>query len=481
MDEKSVTRRDMLRRVGASLGASAGAFALASPLNALAPKTQHLDASPTAQTPKTETETAKKYPHPPGVFINRPLTQISKDAEALLDDMEGRGVAYFFEQSHATTGLVRDHARSVGITTNRQGSIAATGFGLSALCIAAERRYLPPILCEERVERTLAFLLEECPHVHGFLYHWVDIGSGQRMFNSEVSSIDTALLLCGVLHCKQYFAGNARIVALANTFYGRIDWQWMLNGGTTLSMGWTPEDGFIHYRWDTYAELMNMYLLAIASPTHPIPAATWNAIDRPIIEFGGIEYISGVEPLFVHQYAHAWCDYRGLRDLHANYFLNSIAATRAHQLFCLTLGREFPWMNQNLWGITACQSRRGYSVWGGPPEFGNVDGTIAPCAAAGSLPFMPAECAHVLMSIRQHYGERAWTRYGFIDSFQPEANWFAPDLLGIDLGVSILMAENLRSGHVWKYFMRNPEIPQAMQAVGFHLDADPAGNLCAES
>ncbi|HUZ04751.1 MAG TPA: glucoamylase family protein [Acidobacteriaceae bacterium] len=450
------------------MSASAGALALGSSVSALAQQ----QGQPATTQPKTETETAKKYPHPLGSFINRPLTQISKVADTLLDDMEGRGVAYFLEQAHPQTGLVRDHAPAVGITTSRQGSIAATGFGLSALCIAANRRYLAPIVCEQRVEKTLAFLLEICPHIHGFLYHWVDIESGQRLFNSEVSSIDTSLLLCGVLHCKQYFSDNPRIVALANTFYNRIDWPWMLNGENTLSMGWTPEAGFIHYRWDTYAELLTMYLMAIGSSMHPIPAATWDAVQRPIIEYGGIEYISGIAPLFIHQYAHAWCDYRNVRDKHANYFVNSIAATRVHQLFCLTLGRNFPWINQNLWGITACNSRTGYRVWGGPPEFGDIDGTIASCAAAGSLPFLPPDCAHVLLSIRQHYGEKAWTRYGFVDAFQPKADWFAKNLLGIDLGISILMAENLRSGFVWEYFMRNPEIEQAMQQVGFHPDPD---------
>ena len=209
----NVTRREMLRTVSAS----AGALALGSPLEAFAQKQVHPAEPPAAKLPKTETETAKKYPHPPGIFINRPLTQISKVADTLLDDMEGRGVAYFYEQSHPETGLVRDHAPVVGVTASRQGSIAATGFGLSALCIAAERHYLAPAVCEERVEKTLAFLLEECPHVYGFLYHWVDIESGQRMFGSELSSIDTSLLLCGVLHCKQYFSGNPRIVALANS------------------------------------------------------------------------------------------------------------------------------------------------------------------------------------------------------------------------------------------------------------------------
>ena len=193
--------------------------------------------------PKTESEAAEQYAHPPGVFINRPLTQVSRMADALLDDMSGRNCDFFFNEASPRSGLVRDRAPVVGRSLSRVASIAATGFGLSALCIAAKYNYLRPLDCEQRVEKTLAFLLEECPHEHGFLYHFIDIDSGQRLFGSELSSIDTALLLCGVLHCRQYFTGNTRIEALATTFYRRIDWQWMMNGGTTLSMVSTDETG----------------------------------------------------------------------------------------------------------------------------------------------------------------------------------------------------------------------------------------------
>ncbi len=424
------------------------------------------------QEPKTESEAAQEYKHPPGVFINKPLTQVSKEADELLDDLEGRGCDFFYNEASPKTGLVRDRAPAAGGSLSRVASIAATGFGLSALCIAAKRNYLRPSDCEQRVEKTLAFLLEDCPHEHGFLYHFIDIESGQRMFGSELSSIDTALLLCGVLHCRQYFAGNARIEALATTFYRRVDWEWMLNGGQTLSMGWLPDQGFLKHRWDIYAELMTMYLMAIGSPTHPIPAETWNALQRPLVQYGGIDYISGVAPIFIHQYAHAWCDYRDQRDLHTNYFTNSIAATRAHQLWCLVLGQKFNWIDQNLWGITASDSREGYRVWGGPPSMGPLDGTVVPCATAGSLPFLPAECSHVLLHIRQTYGSKVWTRYGFVDAFQPKSNWYAEDILGIDQGISVLMAENLRTGFVWEYFMKNREIGHAMREVNFHPDPD---------
>ncbi len=473
MADSLLTRRQLLRTAGAS-----GALALGSPALALA-GLQNQNTPPATkpgQQPQPESSAAGKYVHPPGSFINRPLTQVSKTADALLDEMEERGCQFFYAEASPKTGLVRDRAHASGPmpgrTASRVASIAATGFGLSALCIAAKRGYLRSSDCEARVEKTLAFLLEDCPHEHGFLYHFIDIESGQRMFASELSSIDTALLLCGVLLCRQYFAGNQRIAALATTFYRRVDWQWMLNDGPTLSMGWLPDQGFLKHRWDIYAELMTMYLLAIGSPTHPIPVSTWNALQRPLVQFGGIEYISGLAPLFIHQYAHAWCDYRDQRDLHANYFTNSIAATRTHQLWCINLGQKFNWIDQDMWGISASDARDGYRVWGGPPTMGGPDGTLVPCAAAGSLPFLPAECSHVLLSMREKMGPRVWTRYGFVDAFHPKANWFAEDILGIDQGISVMMAENLRTGFVWQYFMQNRELAHAMSEVQFHPDPD---------
>ena len=450
-------------------------LALGSPAASIAAGFQNQTKAPPVkpgQEPKTEAQASQNYPRTPGAFINRPLTQVSKAADALLDDMEGRACDFFYNEASPKTGLVRDRAPAAGRSLSRVASIAATGFGLSALCIAAKRSYLPANLCEQRVEKTLAFLLEECPHEHGFLYHFIDIESGQRMFGSELSSIDTALLLCGVLLCRQYFAGNTRIEALATTFYRRVDWQWMLDEGATLSMGWLPDQGFLKHRWDIYSELMTMYLMAIGSPTHPIPPETWNALQRPVVNYGGIQYISGVAPLFIHQYAHAWCDYRDLRDLHTNYFTNSIAATRVHQLWCTVLGQKFNWIDQDMWGISASDARDGYRVWGGPPTMGNPDGTLVPCAAAGSLPFLPAECSHVLLSMREKMGDKVWTRYGFVDAFNPKTNWFAEDILGIDQGISIIMAENLRTGFCWQYFMKNREIIHAMSQVQFHPDPD---------
>jgi hypothetical protein len=467
-----ITRRELLRRAGAT-----GALALGGPALALGQNQNQAPKVKPGQEPKSESQAAAKYTHPPGVFINHPFTQVTTAAETLLDDLEGRASDFFYNESSPRTGMVRDRAPAAGLSLSRVSSIAATGFGLTALCIAHNRHYLLPFDCERRVEQTLAFLLEDCPHEHGFLYHFIDMESGQRMFGSELSSIDTCWLLCGILTCRQYFAGNPRIEGLATTFYRRIDWEWMLNSGNTLSMGWLPDQGFLSHRWDIYSELLVLYLLAIGSPTHPIPATTWNDLQRPVVQFGGLDYISGVAPIFIHQYAHAWCDLRNIADLHANYFTNSIAATSAHQLWCLTEGRRFPWFDQNLWGISASDSREGYRVWGGPPAMGPLDGTLVPNAAGGSVVFLPSECTHVLLSMREQFKDKVYTRYGFVDAFQPHANWFAPDILGIDQGIMMLMAENLRTGFVWKYFMKNPEIGHAMSLVQFHPDVNAMWQL----
>jgi len=245
-----------------------------------------------------------------------------------------------------------------------------------------------------------------------------------------------------------------------------------LNGGPgddTLSMGWHPESGFINARWNHYCELMMIYLLAIGSPTHPIPPASWNAWSRPVMKYDGFTYISGNDPLFTHQYSHAWFDFRYKRDNFADYFANSIIATKAHEAFCLSLGKPY---SPDYWGISASDSAHGYTAWGGPSytggPIGHIDGSVVPYATAGSLPFLPADCLRVQRALKANYGDRAYGRYGFCDVFHPDANYYDTDVLGIDLGISVVMAENLRSGFVWETFARNPEVPLAMQRAGFH-------------
>jgi hypothetical protein len=210
---------------------------------------------------------------------------------------------------------------------------------------------------------------------------------------------------------------------------------------------------------------MMMNLLAIGSPTHPVAPETWDAWTRKKISFGGFEYIGGADPLFVHQFSHAWFDFRNKQDRFADYFANSILATRAHLAWCISLGKPY---SADYWGITASDSAHGYTAWGGPPGEGQIDGSVVPCAAAGSLPFMPTDCLRTLRFLKDKYGKYAWGRYGFCDALHPNAQWYDPDVLGIDLGISVLMAENLRSGFVWNTFNKNPEVIRSFQLAGFH-------------
>lgn len=391
----------------------------------------------------------------------------SKEDEAFLDDLERQGCLFFWEQGSPHTGQVLDRARhDLGGARDPRtmASIAATGFGLTALCIADHRGYLPHAQIVERVKTTLEWHLNKMPEVHGFFYHFTDIESGKPVPGVELSSIDTSLLLCGILTARSYF-DDEKIHSLAQQIYERVDWPWMLNGGKTFSMGWHDGAGFLDARWEHFCELMMIYLLAIGSPTHPVAPEFWNNFTRPVIHYKGFDYISGNDPIFTHQYSQAWYDFRGKRDAYANYFDNSVTATRAHKAFCLSHPK---WYNEDYWGISASDYEGGYTAWGGPPAQGPIDGTVVPCAAAGSLAFLPAECLSVLRAMRSKWGKQAWGRYGFVDAFHPAANWYDPDVLGIDQGISVIMAENLRSGLVWNTFMRNRESVNAMQRAGFH-------------
>ena len=397
-----------------------------------------------------------------------PASQLSKSDGELLDELCASAFRYFWEAADPYTGLVKDRSVADGLDPRTVGSIAATGFGLTALCIAAENQYEKRSKIEERVLLTLKYFQERALREHGFFYHFLDIHTGERLWNSEISSIDTALLLCGIITCREYFR-DERIGRLADDIYKRVDFRWMLNGAQTLSHGWRPETGFIKFRWDSYAEHMMLYLLAIGSPGFAIPPECWSAWKRPVYDFFGESYISAQAPLFIHQYAHGWIDFRDRHDRFADYFQNSVKATRAHLKFCVTLADKFPKYSEQLWGITASDSAHGYVVWGGPPSMGPIDGTVVPAAAAGSLPFLPGECLAVLHHIRQQYGGRCWKRYGPVDAFNPNNTWTNPDVIGINVGISMLMAANLRSQFVWKAFMKAPEIKAAMQQVGFKM------------
>lgn len=387
--------------------------------------------------------------------------------DALLEEIERASFDFFWTEA-GISGQIKDRAFVNGHDTHTIASIAATGFGLTGLCIGHARRYRNPDEIRERVRTTLRFISETMPHVHGFYYHFVDIESGERVWQSELSSIDTSILICGVLTARQYF-DDAEIQDLATNIYERVDWQWMFNHGPTICMGWMPESGFLRARWVSYCELMMIYLLAVGSPTYPLNPLTWAAWKRPVMDFDGYQYISGKDPLFTHQYSQAWFDFRDKQDAYTDYFQNSITATMANREFCLSLRSEFPDYSERLWGISASDSIHGYTAWGGPPPQGRIDGSIVPCATGGSLPFLFPECMEVLRNIRERYG-RAWGTYGFVDAFNPLTDWYDKNVLGIDLGITMIMAENHRTKFVWRTFMKNREARVAMARVGFRSD-----------
>ena len=408
-------------------------------------------------------ETQEKSPAPQSAAVSPAL---SSEDDLFLDDLEKRNFQFFWEQASPQTGLVRDRCNALVNGNTIVGSIAATGFGLTALCIAQQRGYVSLNDARDRVLATLRFLGKKMPTHRGFFYHFADINTGERVWDSEVSSVDTAILLCGILTCRRHFDQHSEISLLAYEIFNRVDWSWLSEDTTLLSHGWTPEVGFLPHRWDYYSEMMMIYLLGLGSFVHPLPGGAWNAWKRTKFEFDGIRYVGSFAPLFVHQYSQAWFDFRNKRDAFTDYFRNSALATDAHRHFCLELAKQFPDYSDDLWGISASDSQKGYVIWGGPPTMGPIDGTVVPSASAGSLPFLPQPVMRVLTNIKDHY-PRAWSRYGFVNAFNPLKNWYDSDVVGIDVGITMLMAENARTGFVWNTFMKNPEAERGMQRAGF--------------
>ncbi len=387
---------------------------------------------------------------------------------ALLNEVQRRAVLFFTEHTDAVTGLTRDRAPNNGAGSRAPSSVAATGFALTAWCIAEERGWLRSGEARRMAVRTLKTLVEGHAQERGWFYHFVEATDGTRTWQSEASTIDTALLLQGAVLAREYLR-DPEVTALVNRIYARIDWRWALNGGATLSHGWKPESGFIAHRWDNYSELMGLYLLGIGATEGALPAEAWQAWKRePVVSDGGRTLIH-CGPLFTHQYAHGWFDFRGRRDAYADYWRNSVEATLAQREWSAAQSARYPYWSNDLWGLTASDSAGGYTAWGTPlrREDDESDGTVVPCAPGGSLPFAPVECMAALRNMKKIGGAELWGRYGFADAFNPQAGWVAQDVIGINVGITLVMAENLRSGMVWKHFMRAPEVRRGMKLAGF--------------
>ncbi|MEO6590662.1 MAG: glucoamylase family protein, partial [Pyrinomonadaceae bacterium] len=422
----------------------------------------------------TTAQKIENEPADPAPTAPQATAQISKEDEAFLDDLQKKTFDFFWENSNPKNGLTLDRTGADGTRKSSThpsyniASSASTGFALSSYCVGATRGWVSPEQAKERTRNTLDFFANKAFNKNGWFYHWMDYETGERRWTSEISSIDTALLMGGVLTVKQCFADNKEIVNLADLIYKRIDFQWMLNGDPyLLSHGWRPENGFIANRWRDYSEDKMLYLLAIGSPTHPIPPQAWNAWERTWKEYGGYRYLAAVSPLFIHQFSHAYVDFRGRREHrppYVDYFENSVKATRAQQKFFVeVLSKDFPKYSATIWGLTASDSEKGYIAWGAPPREPAIDGTVVPCAPAGSLMFAPDITLPTLKAMKDQYGDRVYKKYGFVDAFNPNGKWTDSDVIGIDLGITVASIENLRSGKIWYWFMQNDEIRRGLK------------------
>ena len=404
-------------------------------------------------------------------------TALKPSERQFLEDYARRCFRFFWEQGSDKTGLTMDRARMDGTPSGTNiCSSGASGFGLTALCIGADHGWVPKAQARARVVTALRFLWTHSFHDHGWFLHFVDGNTGARKMNSEISSIDTSLLLAGVLTAASYFANDREINQLAHQIFDRVDFAWMLNGDPfLLAHGVMPGSGFLPFRWTAYSEASILYLLAIGSTKHPIPAESWYRWLRPEVRYQEWTFISG-GPIFTHQFSHAWVDFRHQEDgdpYYTDFFRNSQLATYAHRDFCISLQSKYSDYGPNMWGITVSDSPRGYVAWGGPPFAGPINGTLVPCAVAGSVMFTPQICLPVLQQMLSVYGDKVYQRYGFTDAFNPNWEdkklWVNPDVIGIDVGIALLSIENQLTGNVWRWFMRNPYIQAGMERAGFRL------------
>ena len=384
------------------------------------------------------------------VLFLRPVSaaEASTSDEEFLDMLERDSFRYFIKEINPENGLIKDSSRP-----GAPCSVAAVGFGLAAICVGESRGWISAKEAHERILKTLITFRDTVPSEHGFFYHFLDMRTGSRAWNSELSSIDTALFLAGALYAGEYFKGT-EIEKIAAELYERVEWPWMMNKRDVICMGWKPVKGFLDYYWDSYSEAMILYALAIGSPTHPIGEESWFAWRRKIGSYKDFELIyCYTGSIFTYQYSHAWIDFRELDEGDINWHVNSTNAVWANRQFCIDSQDRFSNYDEDCWGLTACIGPDGYRSYGARPGEAFNDGTIAPCGMAASVVFAGEESLRGLKYIYDSYKDDIYGKYGFKDAFNTDKNWWAEEYLGIDVGITVLMIENYRTGMIWERFM----------------------------
>jgi hypothetical protein len=421
-------------------------------------------------------------------------TLSDSDLETLQRDTFG----YFLQETNPRNGLVPDSTRA-----GAPSSIAAVGLALAVYTAAVERNFMTRSDAITRVLTTLRFLWNgaqgegrDAIGYKGFFYHFLDLQTGQRAWDSEVSTIDTTFLLAGALAAATYFDRESDeerdIRDLADALYRRADWRWAQNGGPTVTHGWMPERGFLRYRWEGYSEAILLYVLGLGSPTHALPESSYEAWTRTYRwkKIYGHEYLYA-GPLFIHQLSHVWIDFRGIRDEYMggrgiDYFENSRRATLAQQQYAIRNPKRFKGYGEYCWGLTASDGpgpairridgieRRFYDYKARSIPYGPDDGTIAPWAAVASLAFAP----EIVLPTIRHFGEahpQMISRYGlkcsfnptFTDPSRPRQGWHSEGYYGLDQGPIFLMIENYRSEFLWELMKRCPYLVSGLGRAGF--------------
>jgi hypothetical protein len=445
---------------------------------------------------------------PPLTAPVAPYTQSARES-AFLDTLQRRTFDFFWERTNPRNGLTPDRW-----PTRSFSSIAAVGFALTAYPIGVERDYVSRAQARERTLTTLRFFWEApqgeavsgTTGYKGFFYHFLDLETGLRFQQVELSTIDTTLLLGGVLFCQVYFDGEdpaeVAIRAYADSIYRRVDWRWAEVRRPRVSMGWDPARGFLGHDWRGFNEAMLLYILALASPTSPLDPSAWREWTSTYRwgRFYGQEHVN-FGPLFGHQYSHLFIDFRGIQDDYMrrrdlDYFENSRRATYAQRAYAMANPEGWTGYGDDSWGLTASdgpadtmlviggRGRRFMQYAARGAALGEVvdDGTIAPTAAGGSVPFAPEITLPTLLAMRERHGDALFGRYGFLDAFNqswpadqspqqgravPGRGWYDTDYLGIDQGPILIMTENYRSGLVWRYLRTHPVIVRGLRLAGF--------------
>lgn len=391
--------------------------------------------------------------------------------KSVIEDIAYRANKFFWEQSHPVTGLTKDRAANFGVDSYDVASIAATGFGLVSFAVSAEHGYYLRSECLTKARRVASFLRNSASHNHGWFYHFVNWANGQRVWQSEASSIDTSIAIAGLIVAERYFQ-DAQLTADTNAILQRVDWQWMLtdNGAKPnekfLCHGWKPETGFLPYRWDSYSEELMLYVQALGA-WPGMPLTGYDALSRPYVPYENLLLLVG-GPLFMHQLSHNFLDFKFKRDhLGWDYWVEARNATLANRKYCMNNPQGFAGYSSSSWGLTACDSPTGYGAFGAPGWI-NDNGTLAPTCSIASLPFTPNESLVAAKNWKLRYGY-AYGRYGFSNGINVSANWRDPDVIGIDLGMMICGYENYLNNFVNDLSAQHPWIQTGMARAGFHV------------